>query len=35
MTLQALDSEDLNGSKKVQVQANLITTATTRCWSRW
>ena len=24
MTLQALDSEDLNGSKKVQVQANLI-----------
>jgi putative Mg2+ transporter-C (MgtC) family protein len=24
MTLQALDSEDLNGSNKVQVQASLI-----------
>jgi len=24
MTLQALDSEDLNGSNKVQVQANLV-----------
>jgi hypothetical protein len=24
MTLQALDSEDLDGSNKVQVQANLI-----------